>query len=486
MNTLKNKISNYLSKNCILIFAVVSLLIMLNRIPFWDETHAYSISRLLLSEIWFLTRIEGHPILWYLIIKPFSSLDLYPWSMWIINWIFCLGAIFVLWKSAPFSPVVKTLITFSTPFLYYFAPVARCYSVGILLLFLICAYYKKRFKKPFLFSLLIAISAHTSIMVAVGSFYIGLLFLYDLFLKLKSKTFSFKKVLGIVFIFLSSAIFLILQFIGMRKPLVENKLEVWNVLSRSAIFPQAISVFPLILHLVCSIAFYYFAYLTFKKTKRGFFFISLTYLTLTLIFLFIYKGSHWNYYFYFVYFILLFWIFGRKILINKFAKILFVSILVLFIFPKAVLETGKMDLIYASRSKLIAKQIVNNEFLKNSKLYTLEWWSDLAPGALMYLERENIYIYDLHNRKRTSFESIKNIFYMEHEIIDFDVFYKEMDKNSYLLSMGSLFKQKFSNLMVIEQKNGDYVFKTKNRIYYLKKVLQPKEINLTVYKVNEL
>ena len=221
-----------------------------------------------------------------------------------------------------------------------------------------------------------------------------------------------------------------------------------------------------------------------KNSKRAFFFISGVYLSLTYLFLMIYQGSHWNYYFYFIYFVMLFWIFGKKILKNNFSKILFVGILFLSLFPKAILETGKMDLIYASRSDKIAKQILENKQFKNSKLYTLEWWSDLAPGALIYLERRGVFVYDLHNRKRTSFESIKNIFYMKNELIDFDEFYLNMDKNSYLLSMGSLFKQKFINLGVYK-KDKDYIFKTQNKTYYLKMVYESNDINLTVYKIYE-
>ena len=486
MNTIITKINNYLTKNCVLIFAIITLLMILNHTPFWDETHAFSIARLKLSEIFYITRIEGHTAFWYLILKPFSSLDLYPWSMFIINWTFCVGAIYVLWKYAPFNPITKTLITFSTPFIYYFGPIARCYSIGILFLFLICANYKKRFKKPFLFSWLIVLAANTSVMATIGVFYLGLIYLYDLFIKIKNKTFPIKKLYGILGIFLFCAIILVLQFYGIRETHVESKEDVWNVLSRFMIFPRAISIFPLILHLVCSVAFYYFSFITFKNTKRGFFFISMTYLTLSALFLLIYNGSHWNYYFYFIYFIMLLWLFNKKIINNKFSKILLLTILFLFLFPKAVCETGKMDLIYASRCGKITNTIANNPLLKNKKIYTLEWWSDLAPGSLMYLEKKGIYIYDLHNRKRTSFDSIKNIFYMEKELIDFDKFYINMDKDSYLISMGSLFKQKFVNMVVVTKENGDYIFKTENNNYYIKLILPPNELSMAVYKITKI
>ncbi|MBQ4647259.1 MAG: hypothetical protein IJB79_07915 [Candidatus Gastranaerophilales bacterium] len=486
MNTLKAKINKYLNKNCIFIFAVITFLIMLNRVPFWDESHAFSIARLDLKEIFYLTRIEGHTFLWYLLIKPFSSLNLYPWSMWIINWLFCLGAIFVLWKKAPFSPIAKALMTFSTPFLYYFAPVARCYSIGIFLLFLICALYKYRFKKPFLFSSLIIICANTSILAAFGVFYIGLIYVYDLILKIKKKTFSLKKFYSVIAIFLTGSLVMILQFIGARKPIIDDRQAVWDVLSRASVLPWAENIFPFVLHLICSIGFYYFAFLTYKNSKRAFFFISGVYLSLTYLFLMIYQGSHWNYYFYYIYFIVLFWLFKKQILKNKFSKILFITILFLFIFPKAVLESGKMDLIYASKSKLIAKEISQNKTLKNSKLYTLEWWSDLSPGAIVYLEKEKIYIYDWHNRKTTSFESIKDIFKMEKELIDFDDFYQNMDKNGYLLSMGIMFEQNFVNMLVMPQQNGDYIFKTDKKSYLLKMIIKPEKTDLAVFKISEI
>ena len=204
-----------------------------------------------------------------------------------------------------------------------------------------------------------------------------------------------------------------------------------------------------------------------------------------MLFLNVYSGSQWNHFFYFVYFIVFVWIFGEKILKNKFAYFLFISILFLSLFPKAIFKVGKFDYIYESHSKAIANHIIKNKDYSNSKLYTLEWWSDLAPGALMYLEREGVYIYDLHNRKRTSFESIKNIFYMKNELIDFDEFYKNMDKNSYLLSMDSLFKQKFVNMVAFAKENGDFIFKTNKKSYYLKMVLKPEKTNLTVYKIYE-
>ena len=281
MNTLKNKIDNYLSKYGFFIFAIITFLIILIRVPFWDETHAFEIARLKLSEILYLTRIEGHNALWYLILKPFSNLNLYPYSMLIINWFFGIGAIYVLWKKAPFSPIAKTLISFSVPFLQYYATVARCYSIGILFLFLICALYKDRFKKPILFALLIGLCANTSILAAIGVFFIGLLFLFDILFEIKKQSFSKKDLVYVILIFFITAILLIAQFIGNRAPDLEFEDLFFVSLLDFAFFPVGVPLIPATLRIIGTITLYTYIYLAFKYEKRGLFFIFATYLGLS-------------------------------------------------------------------------------------------------------------------------------------------------------------------------------------------------------------
>ena len=77
-------LNKYLSKYGVIIFAIVTLILTFSRVPFWDETHAFDISCLKLSEIFQMTRIEGHTILWYLIVKPFANLNWYPYQIYII------------------------------------------------------------------------------------------------------------------------------------------------------------------------------------------------------------------------------------------------------------------------------------------------------------------------------------------------------------------------------------------------------------------
>ena len=64
-----NMLNKYLQKYALLIFALITLILIFTREPFFDEIHAYDIAYLKLNEIFYLTRIEGHPVLWYLFLK---------------------------------------------------------------------------------------------------------------------------------------------------------------------------------------------------------------------------------------------------------------------------------------------------------------------------------------------------------------------------------------------------------------------------------
>jgi len=475
------------AKILIAVFAFITLIILFLRTPFWDETHAFDIACLKISEILYLTRVEGHTFLWYLLLKPFTFLKLYPYPMLILNWIFCTVAITVLWKRAPFSFFVKALITFSTPFLLYFAPVARCYSIGVMFLFLICSVYPLRFKRPYLFSFLIFLCANTSLMAAIGCFLIGAIYLFELIKRNLKGIFPKEKLIKIFLIFLFCTVILLLQFVSIKTPAIGNTADFIKRLIDFVIVPNGDNILAFVFHLFSSITFYFLPFYLFKTSKKALIFIFGTYLILSFVFIFFYHGSFWNHYFYYVYFIVLYWLFYSRMKKNKFVIFLFSTILFFALFPTALHNGSKIECIYSSRSKKVAKFILDNPKYKNSKLYTLEWWSDIAPGAGVYLARNNVKIYDIYNRDRRSFESLKDIFAFKDIPIDFDEFMKNTPEDFYILSMGSILKQKFSNLFVYSKTDGDLIFKTMKKTYLLHQVENQKgNSGLIIFKVFEI
>ena len=101
----------------IFLFAIITLLRVFNHIPWYDEAHAWTIAEQLnpVDMFWYV-KSEGHLFLWSLLLMPFAKTNfLYPNSMLLLNWIFCLGAVCLLWWKAPFNNWIKFLITFSFP-----------------------------------------------------------------------------------------------------------------------------------------------------------------------------------------------------------------------------------------------------------------------------------------------------------------------------------------------------------------------------------
>ena len=102
----------------IIIFATFSLYKALNHVPFFDEINAWNIAAYLKpSEIFEITRHEGHLFIWYFLLMPFAKNNIgFPVAMQLINWFFVIGSIIILWWKAPFNNFAKLLITFSMPF----------------------------------------------------------------------------------------------------------------------------------------------------------------------------------------------------------------------------------------------------------------------------------------------------------------------------------------------------------------------------------
>ena len=100
--------SNLLFILSIIIYTIISVVRILNHIPFSDEAHAWSLAENLgYGEMFNEVKNEGHFFVWQTILYPFAKLHLYPYSMQILNWLFCTSALIIMWWKAPFNNVIK-------------------------------------------------------------------------------------------------------------------------------------------------------------------------------------------------------------------------------------------------------------------------------------------------------------------------------------------------------------------------------------------
>lgn len=130
-----------------------------------DEAQAWCIVRdLNFISIFNEARVEGHPMLWYLILLPFAKLNLPVISMQIISWLFVfISVIFFVFKS-PFNYPQKILTVFSAGMMYFLPIIARNYALIPIFIFLLAYLYPKRIEKPYLYPILIILLSQTHIL----------------------------------------------------------------------------------------------------------------------------------------------------------------------------------------------------------------------------------------------------------------------------------------------------------------------------------
>ena len=178
---MKNKANIFI----FIVWFLLTLFALINHEMWRDETQVWCLVRdLPLSEIFQMTRIEGHPMLWYLLVLPFAKLGFSVEVMQIISFLLvALSVLFLLFKS-PFNILQKVLITFSAGMVYFLPVIARNYALIPLFIFLLAYFYSKRSEKPWKYSLLLILLSQTHVMMLC---FCGVLFLLFAIEKLKEK-----------------------------------------------------------------------------------------------------------------------------------------------------------------------------------------------------------------------------------------------------------------------------------------------------------
>ena len=472
-----------------LCFIVLTFFYSILRTPFFDEAYAYIISNLRISEILYLARIEGHPVLWYFLLK-ITDFNIYPNSMMILNWVIVSILIIFFWKKAPFSNLIKFLITFSYPFFNYFGVVARPYGLTVLAIFLLCYFYKFDIKRPVLFSSLIVFCFNTTVMGMFGAFSFLCLFAYDI--KNNVKNIEKKSLAASLIILFFGFLSLIIQFFNIQSPPL-RPLETINQFLQNFVhfvyLPIGDNIFQTLFFVIGCILFYFIPYILFKKSKKAFFFLYVIYSLMTLLFVKIYIGAMWHYYFYFIYFIAALWICWDKIEKNKVLNIFLIAFLILSLIPYSFYKKGKDVALDTSYYPLMLDKIVNNNELKNSKLFCLDWFSPFSAGLLPYLKKNNIKIYDLNGYDRTTLKSLELTSKYYNTPFFGDDFVKHLDKtkNNYLITQNYFFSQGFiAKKMEFKnnKKSNGFIYESeKVKIFFEIKEYYP-NIPFSIYKIN--
>jgi len=359
---MKNK-ETFIAIFCVIIYSLITLYKSLTHTPWFDEAHAWTIAeQLSLPEVFNYVKDEGHFFLWQFILYPFAKLHLYPYAMQILNWLFCTAAVIIMWKKAPFHYVIKILITFSYPLFMCYSIIARCYSVGILLLFVLAALFEDKLKYPKTYALILILCANSSLLALFGAIPLGLIFIYELIKK--SNLTKFNLIITCILLFLGAFLvsYQVLNVGQWETTVAHRTLHISVKIFRSAFVRDRLAVN---LILLCIFAIPIFRY--FKENKNSLIFISVSYFFFLVLAMGVYGCFFWHTYFFYVLLVVAFWICGCKEIDENIQRNAFISfglITVLLILNPP--ELSKYQYIYNSNTLSIIKFIEQDEVLSKA------------------------------------------------------------------------------------------------------------------------
>jgi len=143
-----------------------------------------SISQLLSNK-----RYDGHPLLWYLGPFVLSRVTENPVSMQMYHLFLATLSVWIFLEHAPFTRLQRVLFVFGYFPFYEFAIISRDYAIGILLLFLIAAFWSKRRDRFALLYLLLFLLAQTNLFgLLFACVFSGALFLEFLWIRWRKGT----------------------------------------------------------------------------------------------------------------------------------------------------------------------------------------------------------------------------------------------------------------------------------------------------------
>ena len=123
------------------LFLVVTIPVMLHHEMWRDEVQAWLLARdsASLADLFRALHYEGHPALWYLILRPITRAVSDPRWIQPLALLFSCCSVFVFARHAPFSRLIRVLFAFGYFVVYGYTIVARSYGLGLTLVVVLCA-----------------------------------------------------------------------------------------------------------------------------------------------------------------------------------------------------------------------------------------------------------------------------------------------------------------------------------------------------------
>lgn len=128
------------SRRSVAVFVAVAafqLVLVTTHVHWRDELQALLIAQesSSLADLFANLRYEGHPALWYLVLRAASLLEPSPAALTVVQAVVALAALSLLWRFAPFPLWMKAAAGASYFLMYEYGTIARSYGLGVVLVF---------------------------------------------------------------------------------------------------------------------------------------------------------------------------------------------------------------------------------------------------------------------------------------------------------------------------------------------------------------
>ena len=348
----------------LILFVALTTIISLKHEYWADEAQAWLISRDLniVNMITKHLHTEGHPFLFYIIIKLFQSIGLNYTNYHLISILFSsLGVAILLFKSN-LKWYLKVLLPFTYFIFFQYTVITRGYCLILLLLSLIATIWEKKNEKCFIYTLLLflLLSLESYTFLIAGSLF--LLWIID-YIKEYKKSKKHNPKLLVCFAILFLSFLLTTIYIFPRSSDLATSSLVSLSIADSFIYSETLNkVFSLIFNIVI-ISVIIYLYLK-KIDKQKLLELIIIYLPAYLFFRF-YYSNYWHAGIFFILLIFIAWIhsLSKEKVFNIF--ILITCLVQIFWSVKSSIFEYKN--IYAPSNEI--KEFINRYDYKNLKIY---------------------------------------------------------------------------------------------------------------------
>ena len=152
-----------------------------------DEAHAWLLARdcSIVELLTTYLHAEGHPILWFLVIKAFQSLGYTYYDFFMLSIIISTVGVALFTYKSKFPWYIKTLFAFSYFTFYQYTIIVRSYCLILMLYSLLASIWGKRHKRIFLITFLLICLMNTTAYTYLFSASISSILLVEWFQKKK-------------------------------------------------------------------------------------------------------------------------------------------------------------------------------------------------------------------------------------------------------------------------------------------------------------